>query len=60
MSSTEVYAKQDTDLIEFMLSAANSYIRNNGVSLRDLAVEYYDRQLAELESEIQKLEKMAA
>ncbi|EPI5804386.1 tyrosine-type recombinase/integrase [Vibrio parahaemolyticus] len=60
MSSTEVYAKQDTDLIEFMLSAANSYIRNNCISLRDLAIEYYDRQLAELEREIQKLEKMAA
>ena len=60
MSSTEVYAKQDTDLIEFMLSAANYYIRDNCVSLKDLAIEYYERQLVELKKEIQKIEKMAA
>ncbi|EGQ9595577.1 site-specific integrase [Vibrio parahaemolyticus] len=60
ISSTEVYAKQDIDLVEFMLSAANSYIRDNGVSLRDLAVEYYERQLKELKREVQRLEREAA
>ncbi|KHT38654.1 hypothetical protein RJ47_19135 [Vibrio sinaloensis] len=59
ISSTEVYAKQDVDLIEFMLSAANSYIRDQNVSLKELAIQYYDRQLKKLEVEKENLEKVA-
>ncbi|BBC40848.1 tyrosine recombinase XerC [Photobacterium damselae subsp. piscicida] len=55
ISSTEVYAKQDVDLIEFMLSAANSYIRDHNVSLKDLAIQYYDRQLKRIEVEKENL-----
>lgn len=56
--STEVYAKQDVDLIEFMLSAANSYIRDKNISLKELAIQYYDRQLERLEVEKKNLEKV--
>ncbi|MEZ8147718.1 hypothetical protein A1OS_20915 [Enterovibrio norvegicus] len=57
ISSTEIYAKQDYDLIEFMLSAANSYIRDQNVSLKELAIQYYDKQLKLLELEKENLEK---
>lgn len=59
ISSTEVYAKQDVDLIEFMLSAANSYIRDQNISLKELAIQYYDRQLKRLEVEKENLDKAA-
>lgn len=59
ISSTEVYAKQDIDLIEFMLSAANSYIRDQNISLKELAIQYFDRQLKRLEVEKENLEKTA-
>ncbi|MEZ9437032.1 site-specific integrase [Vibrio atlanticus] len=57
ISSTEVYAKQDIDLIEFMLSAANSFVRDQNISLQDLAIQYFDRQLRRLEAEKEKLEE---
>lgn len=57
MSSTEIYAKQDTDLIDFMLSASNSYLRDNSISLTDLALQYNKRQLKDLEKEKQRLEQ---
>ncbi|MEZ8816329.1 tyrosine-type recombinase/integrase [Vibrio cyclitrophicus] len=59
ISSTEVYARQDIDLIQFILSAANSYIRDNSVSLKELAAQYYDRQLKKLEAEKEKILKAA-
>ncbi|MEZ8155152.1 tyrosine-type recombinase/integrase [Vibrio splendidus] len=57
ISSTEVYAKQDIDLIEFVLSAANSFVRDQNISLQDLAIQYFDRQLRRLEAEKEKLEE---
>ncbi|EPG0610310.1 tyrosine-type recombinase/integrase [Vibrio fluvialis] len=59
ISSTEVYAKHDIDLVEFMLSAANHYIRDQNVSLSELAKQYYDRQLKQLEAAKQQLERAA-
>ena len=59
ISSTEVYAKQDVDLIQFILSAANSYIRDNSVSLKELVAQYYDRQLKKIEAEKEKILKAA-
>lgn len=59
ITSTEIYAKQDVDLIEFMLSAANSYVRDQNISLGELAVQYYERQLKRLEVEKENLKKVA-
>ena len=59
ISSTEVYARQDIDLIQFILSAANSYIRDQSVSLKELTIQYYDRQLKRLEAEKEKIQKAA-
>ncbi|EOK5918632.1 tyrosine-type recombinase/integrase [Vibrio parahaemolyticus] len=55
LSSTEVYAKEDTDLIEFMLSASNGYMRDQSISFKDLQNEYYDRQIKKLELEKESL-----
>ena len=59
MRSTEVYAKQDIDMIQFILSAANSYIRDNNFSLKELVAQYYDRQLKKIEAEKEKILKAA-
>ncbi|MGF1810043.1 tyrosine-type recombinase/integrase [Vibrio alginolyticus] len=55
ITSTEVYAKHDIDLIEFMLSAASTYMRNKDITLKDLAIEYNKRQLKILEEEMERL-----
>ena len=57
INSTEVYARQDLDLVEFMLAAANSYIRDNNISLTDMAKQYYDRQIINIEHLKSELDK---
>lgn len=55
LSSTQVYAREDTDQIEFILSASNGYVRDKSVSLIDLQREFYDRQLERLKLEQERL-----
>lgn len=56
VSSTEVYAKQDFDLIDFMLSATNAFVKDNNIQLQDVVKQYYERQHKKLRIALKKEE----
>lgn len=55
ISSTEVYAREDLDLIEFVISASNSYVRQKGILPKQLMAQYYTKQMKVLESKLENL-----
>jgi len=54
ISSTEVYARQDLDLIDFMIAASNGFIRDNNISMQDMAKQFYERQVKVLKTALLK------
>ncbi|WP_081990982.1 tyrosine-type recombinase/integrase [Pseudoalteromonas piratica] len=55
ISSTEVYAREDIDLIEFVIASSNSYIRKKGITPKQLLSQYYTKQMKMLESKLEEL-----
>tara|TARA_R110000765_G_scaffold426679_1_gene543342 strand:- start:10424 stop:11818 length:1395 start_codon:yes stop_codon:yes gene_type:complete len=45
LTSTEVYAREDLDLINFVISASNAYVRQKGITPKQLLGQYYTRQM---------------
>lgn len=54
ISSTAVYARQDLDLIDFMIAASNGFIRDNNISMQDMAKQFYERQVKVLKTALLK------
>ena len=52
ISSTELYAREDLDLIEFVISSTNSYVRQKGIAPKQLLSQYYRKQMNMLESKL--------
>lgn len=53
ISSTEVYARVDIDLIEFVIASSNSYVRKKGVTPKQLLSQYYTKQMKMLETKLE-------
>lgn len=54
ITSTAVYARQDIELVEFMIAASNNHIRNNNISLKDMAKQFYNRQVQKIDELLRK------
>lgn len=49
IKSTEKYAREDVDLIQFAISASNVYVKNKGIAPKELLEQFYARQMQRLE-----------